>query len=534
MRLLSRSLLIAVTAALAACQTNPKTATVIAQPKTPIVRTITSFSDSLRCMDQLFLDFGVRNVRVTSDGIPDETAKIAAGTKDIMITALSKMSERSEAFEFIDIEQHGVVEFLINRRGNDRTLFPRFFIRGAVTQLDQHVARDSEAAGVAFPFLRFGIARNQVLSMLTVDMNIGNTQTRSIIPGMHTTNTITLIGRDQAGDVEGLIGKADLYFEISRDYQEGTHQSLRTIIELSLIEVLGKLAKVPYWKCLELDSTDPTYQRQALQWYDSIPASERVRVVQQAMAQGGLYAGQVDGLNNAEFVEAVNRYQASHDLIANGRVDFDLYYRLLLDNYPVTPAGEAKQSDFLQATNARPTSESTQAPDYQPASPASPMPRIEASGGHIGLDVQPAGGRQETFQRGDTISIRVSTERLAHVYCYYEYPTGQHENGRVEQAVVRLFPNQFQSANQLRPGQVVVIPADERNFRIRLKESLAYSRIGCIATEIDYPPGSDPEPALASPLKPLPSIRNLNHAIDLHTDVDHLSTDVQVFTWRVR
>ncbi len=62
-----------------------------AAPKTPAIKTITNFTQSLRCMDELFYAYGKQGIAITSAGIPDETGKVKTGTKEMLITAVSKM-----------------------------------------------------------------------------------------------------------------------------------------------------------------------------------------------------------------------------------------------------------------------------------------------------------------------------------------------------------------------------------------------------------------------------------------------------------
>ncbi len=76
---------------------------VAAAPRAPAVKTITNFSQALRCMDELFLAFDKRGIVITSAGIPDETGKVRTGTKEMLITAVAKMTMRSGAFDFIDL-----------------------------------------------------------------------------------------------------------------------------------------------------------------------------------------------------------------------------------------------------------------------------------------------------------------------------------------------------------------------------------------------------------------------------------------------
>ena len=128
---------------LAGCA-SPADAPVVARPKTQPVRNFTSFSASLQCMDNLLARFGVRDVVITSAGLPDATGEIRTGTKDMMISAISTMSVRSRAFKFVDFDQQQVdVHSLQSLVGfTDDFRVPNYYIRGAITQLDEGVIAD--------------------------------------------------------------------------------------------------------------------------------------------------------------------------------------------------------------------------------------------------------------------------------------------------------------------------------------------------------------------------------------------------------
>src|SRR5205814_6538111 len=51
-------------------------------PETAPVRTITTFSSALSCMDNMFLMHGVRDLVVITEDLTDATKKVSAGTKD--------------------------------------------------------------------------------------------------------------------------------------------------------------------------------------------------------------------------------------------------------------------------------------------------------------------------------------------------------------------------------------------------------------------------------------------------------------------
>src|SRR5262245_24450636 len=93
---------LAAAAALAGCstlevkqQTVEQTKTARTGPEGAPFRSITGFSGALRCMDNMMIDYGVRDLSMLVEEIGDNTKKVNAGTRDMLITALSDMTRRS-------------------------------------------------------------------------------------------------------------------------------------------------------------------------------------------------------------------------------------------------------------------------------------------------------------------------------------------------------------------------------------------------------------------------------------------------------
>src|SRR5262245_25356390 len=64
-------------------------------------RSITGFSSALRCMDNMLVDYGVRDISMLVEDIHDQTKKVNAGTRDMLITAVSDMTRRSRALRLV-------------------------------------------------------------------------------------------------------------------------------------------------------------------------------------------------------------------------------------------------------------------------------------------------------------------------------------------------------------------------------------------------------------------------------------------------
>ncbi|MEW8397343.1 MAG: hypothetical protein AB2707_14420, partial [Candidatus Thiodiazotropha sp.] len=123
---------------------------IVATPNAAPQRAITNFSESLRCMDDLFLRYRIADIKVGTQDIPDRTEVVLAGTKDMLISALSQMSIESRAIRFVALGQdlEDITRFHSLHRLKNFTA-PDFFIRGAITQVDRGVIETQVSGGLA-------------------------------------------------------------------------------------------------------------------------------------------------------------------------------------------------------------------------------------------------------------------------------------------------------------------------------------------------------------------------------------------------
>ena len=104
---------------------------------------------------------------------------------------------------------------------------------------------------------------------------------------MDSANEVAIGSGGQGLDLAGAIGKTGWKFNVGRDYSQGTGSAIRTLVELAMIELTGKWARVPYWQCLTLEQTHPEFQHQLRMWYDEGSPSYRQTMVQHSLMRQG-------------------------------------------------------------------------------------------------------------------------------------------------------------------------------------------------------------------------------------------------------
>jgi hypothetical protein len=234
-----------------------------------------------------------------------------------------------------------------------------------------------------------------------------------------------------------------------------------------LIETLGKFTQVPYWRCLDADITNPVIREQALETFDTLKESERITFVQRKLGGSmNRYKGTIDGKMNDVLKDAILEYQAQNALIADGRVNFDLYAALLDDVQNVL--AYAPSTPPAKSAAPRP-------PSYAP--PAAPMPAqaapVASTGNVFRVNLESDKGTRPSYKVGEFLNMSLSLSGDGAVHCYYEDTSRQ---------VARIFPNQFFGNPTLRAGGTVRLPSG--GFKIRFDQA-GKERVACIGADRD-------------------------------------------------
>jgi curli biogenesis system outer membrane secretion channel CsgG len=316
---------------LAGCGGDPAmTARSAAQPDARPMRNVTSFSEPLRCMDDLLSALPRRTIVISSTEIPDDTRRIFVGADDMLISALSQMNRNSHAYVFLDqlrLRDDGMIELLLADPDPDRNPRPQYYIRGSISQLDSDV--DVREAG-----LRAGTNRDDVpavgglfgsrkLSVVSVDLHLVEYRTRQVIPGASVANSMVVVSSGRRGDATGVVEMSGLNLTFRVDRVESQSQAVRNLIELGLIELIGRHAGVPFQRCLAAPTAAPPVIRAEERSFGAMLPDQKIRAALVALVVLGYLPGPASGVPDGAFRIAVAKFQVDEHLIASGEVDVD-------------------------------------------------------------------------------------------------------------------------------------------------------------------------------------------------------------------
>lgn len=458
---------------------DPKKAPVAVQPSNAPVRNLTSFSEALRCMDGLFQKYNKNGFVITSKTIPDATGKLSLGSRDMLITAISRMSQVSQAFRYVDYEtdqlRQDSVQSLSQLFYNANRIqldMPQVYISGSISQVEQGVQAGREGVGLTTGVIDIGAQRDRNVSLVTLELHLGDFRTRTIIPGADSTNTIAVVRSGEGMDAGAKIQKAGISFNFGSDTSEGSGQGVRTLIELGTIELLGRWTRVPYWECLQIERTNPAVLNQLRDWYDAMNDRQRIEFLQAGLAGLGYYKGPVNGVYTDALRPAISGFQTDQNLVPNGQVSFEVYEALM----------QGKVSMRALPSTAPP-----------PPTLSGPQP----------IDVRLQAPDGLTYKRGDRLFLNLSLSRNGFPYCYYR---------DVDGTVVQIYPSRFQPDKLIAGNRPVLLPDPNRTdmFSLQFLKS-GREEVVCLASEVDL--GTLLPPTLRTPeLTPLP-VRSLDEVV---------------------
>jgi hypothetical protein len=513
----------------------------------------TGFAPALRCMDITFLNYGVKNLTVLIEDVPDSTKKVNASGKDMIISAMSQMTRRSRAVNLmafsINDQTLGAVIGLGTRNKLVETP-PDFTIRGSVSQFDENVVRKQGDVGIGINAFSAGYAKQGTASVLAVDLSVINTTTLNLVAGVTSKNSVLVLKSGTGADGEVNTSKYGLNFSFVLSQSEGTAQALRTLTELASIELIGKLTKVPYWTCIGAKDDDPGVMSEITDWWETMAANpiSLVAYFQQQMIARGLYAGEVNGQVDDALLHAIEIYQRSMGRESSSKLNFEFfrdYLRTdhakvqekalaLLKDSPAPPLPGAANAAAGTPAGAAPASPAGTGAGAQAAG-AVPIPVAAKSAGAAASLAAPASsttpvpppgelpfvyvsgvlGRGSIHRRGQPFEIDVAVDQDSNLYCYL-----LDENRRVNQ----FFPNPAQPDPRIKGGTRMQFPG-QLPFRFVASARGEVESIACFATAATLG---------AEPLKGLPSVRNTQDLKSAFLQVGGPRTGVGVYDVKVQ
>jgi len=312
------------------------------------VRALTAFSEGLTCLGRVLKAEKVEPIYLALTQIPDHSespGSAGRGTNEMLISAISRLSEETGLVRLVAYDRATPnVIALHNAHPNKKNLrIPDFFIRGAITQIEtspyskQHGSSLSLGTGILSDLLGAGVSNSNSVTMksIALDLNIGLVSTYQILPGVTSTNTMSVLKDGDSTELNISFDKVGGIYSVNENRADALSTALRSLVEVGVVELVGKLYNADYAPCLaRLDRSSPEYVA-ARDNYDEMSGDERLEYILAFLKNSGAVKDEdgtaiVDGVASPALREAITSYRVRNDLFPSAIIDFRIYEKMYL------------------------------------------------------------------------------------------------------------------------------------------------------------------------------------------------------------
>ena len=172
---------------------------------------------------------------------------------------------------------------------------PDYLITGALTEFDRALsgAGRSNAASIEFgsgrgaTALGADVKRTAILSALALDLNLVSFSTQQMVPRIQASNVIKVLNFSSEDNASlGFYGDS-FGFKLEGKYLQGRHSAIRTLVDLSVLELIGKATNTPYWRCIPNGTPDPIVLENMRTAFDGLTPELKIGMVQVMLAKYG-------------------------------------------------------------------------------------------------------------------------------------------------------------------------------------------------------------------------------------------------------
>lgn len=376
---------------------NPQNVDVELEKSAPVQK-VTNYTQALLDLGLMSEIYDTDVMRVQSQDIADETGtsittggEIQRNITEIMKSTLNYMGGN---IIFIEYDPSYIQNQMVSGYSNfDNKLVPDVVITGGITEFDRGLETrgsgfnadveaeftgspkwfPSETAGVSY-----GDTGKSGKARITLDFNLKDFETLAGIPRMTTTNSMEVhkglkekeLGITLFGPTFGLKGTIKKV--------QGRHEAVRVLVQVSMIQMIGKYLSLPYWRLMGDDANpDRSVLDSISSSYYRMETEDRIGAMQQWLI---LHGHDAVVINNKLDENTKTALKAIDPTYAGGTISEELFTTTYL-TIPITKKslGQRKKiNDFFIALQEKEAREAEAQAAAQAAAEAAAQARAEA------------------------------------------------------------------------------------------------------------------------------------------------------------
>lgn len=302
---------------------------------------ITAYDDALQKLGVMLTAYYKPSVKVYCRPIVNATAsqKLPADVSQLTQTAISKIGPKLQSIDF-DSQQLSV-DLALDERTMQR-IVPDLAVKGAITEYDKKMEKNREIEGDALPSISGheidvggSVDSSAEAATVAMDYQLLDYKTQMTIPYVQAANRMNLYSTTKAADFGLAVEGSGFGLNCKVKRSQGIHAGLRLLVELNILEVVGKYHVVPYWRCLPDGQVDERLVKRFVQELKQDP--DALGTMKKLAYAHGCAIDLTSGGISADELQLLRGLKQQYGLDPDGENDYE-FIKLMWMNLPIEQA----------------------------------------------------------------------------------------------------------------------------------------------------------------------------------------------------
>lgn len=453
---------------------------------------VTSLSQAIMDMGLMTEIYGAPKLNLMTKDISDQTGSSLASQAEIPrdVTEMLKTTLNSVGGQVVYVPFDP--EFISNAAntgysGFDQKVIPDVVVTGGITEFDRGLETRGRNTDLSLEGsikkketgIEFSDQEKDSLAAITLDFNMIDFKTFSGIPRMQASNTIKVHKVLEEDSIGFSINGNSIGFKGTVKKVQGRHAAVRLLVQLSMMQVIGKYLKLPYWRLLPGAEQDPVVIDKIVRDFHDMDEQQRVAKFQEYLNLNG-YQVSLTGQMDESTTAALSDFTAKHSQSTN-QIDKETYITLY-ESVPITHDALRKRRLLDSVSHNKLAGGNA----------------VLSTDGQLRIWTQ-----AQHYRIGEKVKIFFEVSTPMYVRIMNISSSGE---------INELFPNEFQRDNLLKPGNNYQIPPENDPFTL----------------DVTGPAGTDRIIAFASPRPIATSLRLLDDKGTITPEASTLPTKIAV------
>jgi hypothetical protein len=465
---------------LASCGLNPQNAEIGLDETLPEAKATVyqKAVDQLGMMSTIYSDIPLK---VMTKDILDNTGTSVATSAEIPrdITEMVKSTLNGIGGNILYIPYEP--EFMLNTANTGYSdygdkILPQVILSGGITEFDRGLVTKGDSFDIDVEIgkdygLNFSDSDKSSLASVTLDFNLIDFKTFTGIPRIQAVNGIKLHKATKEDSIGFTIKSVTFGARGEIKKVQGRHAAVRLLVQLSMLQMIGRYQKLPYWRLIPGAVVDDVVIDQVLADYYAMTPSQQLTKVQELLYLQG-YNVTPSGQNDSSTQNALQNFAKKKGLHSS-QIDQNLYLELY-NSIPINAATRQLRKNLrnpVMLTKA-------ESPKINEPIPTQKQESIvnATTGGRLLLSTN-----KSEYRIGESLKINFSVTEPMYVRIVVINSQGK---------IDTLFPNVYQTDNYCLPGKNYSIPFPGADFALNIGGPAGVDKLRAVASSTPIPADS--------------------------------------------